>query len=88
MEKASLNDRINNMDGMSEVELEKLLKEYKRTEFPHWRKALLFTYHVGMFGLLAYYTINCKRLNKKLFNIGNNYTKLNIFKIGTIQSVF
>lgn len=75
------------MDGMSEDEIEKLLKEYKRTSFPTWRKAVLFAYHVGMFGLMAYYTINCKRFNKALFNVENNYTKFNIFKIATIQSV-
>lgn len=57
------------MDSLSEVQLEQLLKDYKRELFPTWRKALLFAYHVGMFGFLAYYTINCKRLNKRLFNI-------------------
>lgn len=86
-QKDILQSRVNNMDQLSEPELEQLLKDYKKQTFPTWRRVFLFGYHVAAFGILAYYTINCKTLNKKLFNIENNYTKLNIFRIGTIQSV-
>jgi len=48
---------------------------------------LVIPYNIFVGGLTVYYTLNFKKMSKKLFK-PKKYTLLEIFKYGTFQSIF
>ena len=58
---------IENLDNLNEEELFALEKKYKADNLPHSRLYMLVPYNIVMGGLCMYYTINFRRISKKLF---------------------
>jgi hypothetical protein len=83
----TLQQRLNNMEGLRENELRKLLTDFKEDAIPRWRRYLLLGYNVaGCVGLM-YFTMNCKKFNQRYMQKSSNRSLYRIVGIATAQAV-
>eukprot|EP01016_Furgasonia_blochmanni_P049309 TRINITY_DN746_c0_g1_i15.p1 TRINITY_DN746_c0_g1~~TRINITY_DN746_c0_g1_i15.p1 ORF type:complete len:286 (-),score=80.03 TRINITY_DN746_c0_g1_i15:332-1189(-) len=77
---------MENLDNLNEEEILLLEEKMKNERLPSWRVWALIPYNIGVAGLCYYYTINFRRLSKKLFK-PRKYGFIELIKYGSIQAI-
>ena len=77
---------MENLDNLTEEEILAFEQKFKNQYLPNYRLFALVGYNIVVCGLSMYYTINFKKISKKIFK-PRSYGFWDLCKFGTAQAI-